>query len=182
MSGDSGAPAGNEFGDVAPHAHDGTLHEVRLLRLPIALHARAQQHSAELMREMYLIAQQLRGEAERMSTAKHLPTRLVELVELLGNQYNHLTFEQDRQLDGAVAAQMEEIDLAYRVPVAAAAAATRLGEMLDEADEFCRQGRHLLTLATPADLLRYRRWFLGEFVAQLGGGPATPWPQFAGIS
>jgi hypothetical protein len=51
--------------------------------------------------------------------------------------------------------------------------------MLDEADEFCRQGKHLLTLATPPDLRRYRQWFLGEFVAQIGGRPPTPWPLFA---
>lgn len=170
------------FREATPEAHDSALHEVRLLRLPISLHARAQQHSAELMREMYLIAQQLHGEAETMSSVMQLPARLVELVELLGNEYNHLTFEQDRQLDGAVAVQLEEIDLVYRVPVSAAVAAERLGEMLDAADEFCRQGRHLLTLATPVDLLRYRQWFLGEFVTQLGGGPATPWPQFAGMA
>jgi hypothetical protein len=51
--------------------------------------------------------------------------------------------------------------------------------MLDEVDEFCRQGKHLLTLATPPELVAYRRWYLGEFIAQLAGRPATPWPDYA---
>jgi hypothetical protein len=47
--------------------------------------------------------------------------------------------------------------------------------MLDDADEYCREGRHLLTLATPPDLLAYRRWYLQQFVDQARGRPATPW-------
>lgn len=166
-------------GMAAADVPDEALHEVQLLQLPIAIHARAQEHSAELLREMYLIAQQLHGEAERRSPATALPTRLIELVEVLSGQFNPFTAEQDRQLQDAVARQLEEIDLVYHVPLAAAAAAARLGDMLDEADEFCRQGQHLLTLATPPDLLRYRQWFLGEFLNQLGDGPVTPWPQYA---
>jgi len=52
--------------------------------------------------------------------------------------------------------------------------------MLDEADDYCRRGDHLLTLATPAEELRFRRWFVGEFVEQLGGAAPTPWPAYAG--
>jgi hypothetical protein len=63
----------------------------------------------------------------------------------------------------------------YRVPLAAGEACVELNAMLDEADEFCREG-DLLTLATPADQVAFRRWFLGEFVEQLGGGAPTPWP------
>jgi hypothetical protein len=66
----------------------------------------------------------------------------------------------------------------YQIPVAASSAAQQLGSMLDAADDFCRAGQHLLTLATPPELVRYRRWYLGEFVAQLADGPATPWPEY----
>jgi hypothetical protein len=48
-------------------------------------------------------------------------------------------------------------------------------DMLDEADAFCRGG-DLLMLATPDDQVAFRRWFLAEFVTQLGGGAPTPWP------
>ena len=71
-----------------------------------------------------------------------------------------------------------EIDLTYHVPPAAAGAAQQLGDMLDEADEYCRRGNHLLTLATPAEELRFRRWFISEFVDQLRGAPPTPWPDY----
>ena len=48
--------------------------------------------------------------------------------------------------------------------------------MLEEADDYCRRGDHLLTLATPEEERRFRRWFIGEFVDQIEGKPPTPWP------
>ena len=154
------------------------LHEVRLLQVPIAVHARAQEHNAELMREMYLIAQQRHHEAEESGTVKELPARLVELVEALTGEFAALTTAQDRLLDDAIAQGVPEIDVTYQIPVAASPAAQQLGSMLDAADDFCRAGQHLLTLATPPELVRYRRWYVGEFVAQLADGPATPWPEY----
>lgn len=59
----------------------------------------------------------------------------------------------------------------------AVAATVSLARMLDEADEFCRSGNHLLTLATPPELLAFRRWYLGEFNAQLQGQSPLPWPE-----
>ncbi len=54
--------------------------------------------------------------------------------------------------------------------------------MLDEADAYCRQGSHLLTLQTPPDQRAFRTWFLAEFLSQLAGGPPTPWPEYtAGV-
>lgn len=153
------------------------LHEVRLLGVPMALHAAAQEHSAELMREMYLIAQQLHASGGD-GVDEHLPVRLVELVEALTGEYSGWTVSQDRQLDDAAASGVESIDLVYQIPIGAGAAAEHLGGMLDEADEYCRAGQHLLTLATPPELLRFRQWFLGEFIRQLAGEPPTPWSEY----
>jgi hypothetical protein len=149
------------------------LHEVRLLKLPVAVHALAQEHGAELMREMYLLAQQVKE-----TGAQQLPTRLIALVDALGNQFGGLTTSQDLQLEAAIEAETAEIDVIYELPLAAGPAAQALGAMLDEADEFCLQGRHLLTLATPAESRRYRRWYLEQFTEQLSGEPATSWPDF----
>ena len=44
--------------------------------------------------------------------------------------------------------------------------------MIDEADDYCRQGEHLLTLASPPDCIAYREWYLGQVVGQLGRRPA----------
>jgi hypothetical protein len=149
------------------------LHEVRMLQIPIPLHARAQEHNAELLREMYLLAQQVKE-----SGSQQLPVRLVALVDALGTQFAGLTTIQDQQLDDAVAANVAEIDVIYHIPREAAVASRLINDMLDEADQFCRDGHHLLTLATPDDLLRYRRWFLGEFVDQVDGAAPTPWPDY----
>ena len=51
--------------------------------------------------------------------------------------------------------------------------------MLDEADAYCREGAHLLTVATPPEELRFRRWFISEFVVQVGGAAPTPWPDYS---
>jgi hypothetical protein len=153
------------------------LHEVHLLRLPVAIHAQAQEHGAELLREMYLLSLQL-GQEE----AHHVPVRLTELVDALGNQFGGLTTAQDLRLEAAIADSLDEIDVTYQLPVEVGAASSALGAMLDEADEFCLQGQHLLTLSTPEPSVRYRRWYLGEFVDQLAGKAPTSWPDYVGRS
>jgi len=159
---------------------DPDLYDVVLLELPLEVHARAQEHSAELLREMYLIAQAQHGKSEGAAGGgKHeLPRRLMELVDALTSSYGGLTNDQNRQLGDALDAGRDSIDLAYRVPLDVGAAVEQLGAMLDEADDYCREGQHLLTLATPPELLGYRRWYLSEFAAQLAGKSPTPWSQF----
>lgn len=146
------------------------LTEVRILELPVEVWAQAQEHVDELLREFTLLAEgQDLGE-------DHVPRRLLSLVDQLGREYDSLSTDQEAQLLAAYEAGVEALDLTYRIPPEAAGAAARLGEALDAADEFCRAGEHLLTLATPPDALAFRRWFLGEFVDQVAGAPPTAWP------
>lgn len=154
-------------------ADAASLHEVHLLRLPVAAHAQAQEHGAELLREMYLLSLQLKQE-----DAHQVPVRLTELVDALASQFGGLTTAQELRLEAAIADGLDEIDLTYQLPVEAGAASRALATLLNEADEFCRQGQHLLTLATPEPSKRYRDWYLGEFVAQLAGKPPTSWPDY----
>lgn len=146
---------------------------VRLIGVPVDLQQRAQQHSEGLMRELTLIAEQL----HQHEAVGELPVRLVMLVDRLSQQYAGLSEEQEQQLEEAFASGAETVDLTYRLPPSAAPAARDLGQMLDEADEYCREGRHLLTLATPPDLLAYRRWFLSQFTEQAAGRPPVPWAE-----
>jgi hypothetical protein len=150
--------------------NDDRLVTVSILGLPAGLHQRAQAHSDELMREFRLLTEQMRSEGPG-----HLPARLVTLVDSLGDRYSVFTEEQEDQLDAAIAAGESEIDVSYVLPAHAAQAAADLGTVLDEADDFCRSGQHLLTLATPPDCLAYRRWFLDEFIRQVAG--EEPWAQ-----
>ena len=50
----------------------------------------------------------------------------------------------------------------------------RFIDMLDLADEFCRQER-LLSLARSEEQQRFQRWYLGEFVRQGRDQDPLPW-------
>ena len=51
---------------------------------------------------------------------------------------------------------------------------SRFVELLDLADEFCREER-LLSLARSAEQRKFQVWFLGEFVRQADGEPPLSW-------
>jgi hypothetical protein len=148
---------------------------VQVIGLPTHLQAEAQQHNDELTRELMLVAEQLR----QSGSSGELPVRFVELVASLSGRYAMFTAEQEAQLNAAIAAGRPTIDLTYTVPVSAAAAAGALNGILDEADDYCRAGQLLLTLATPARLVSYRRWFLDQFVDQAGGAAPVPWADYS---
>jgi hypothetical protein len=153
---------------------EADLVEVYLNGLPVPIWARAQEHFQDLMREFALIA------ASSGSSVHPVPARLLELVDALTVEYAGLNDAQEQQLADAAAAGESTIDLVFRVPPQAAEAAAALGSVLDEADEFCRQGEHLLTLATPEDCLAYRRWYIAQFVDQLAGKPPVAWADWDG--
>jgi hypothetical protein len=147
------------------------LRRVRLLRLPVRLWVAAKQHNDELLREFALITTATAG-----GTEADIPQRLIDVIGRLRQQYGRGNEERDAQLFAAHDAGVEHLDFELELPLAAADALEHIGALLDEADAFCQQGRHLLTLATPPELLTYRRWFLGEMTAQLRGAAPTPWP------
>jgi hypothetical protein len=146
------------------------LVEVRLLALPLAAYKRAAEHNDELLREFALIKG---SEPEPRSP---VPARLLALIDELTARYRPFTATPSAARDEAMARGEAQVDLVYRVPPDAKQACLQLGTLLDEADEFCRAGEGLLTLATPPDALAFRRWFLGEFVRQIDGTPPTPFP------
>ena len=148
---------------------------VQIIGLPTALQSEAQQHTDEITRELMLVAEQMRQKGD----SEGLPVRFVELVSSLSGRYAMFTAEQEAQLSAAIAAGDPTVDLAYTVPVSAAAAAGELGRVLDEVDDYCVQGRLLLTLATPAPLVAYRQWFLDQFVDQAAGAPPVAWADYA---
>jgi hypothetical protein len=151
------------------------LLEVHLIGVPVPLWAQAQEHTDELIREFTLLAASLRD------TGAHdeVPVRLVELVEALTQRYSALTAEQETRLAKAARSRQAEIDdLVFLVPAEAAEAGAHLQALLDEADDYCRAGQHLLTLATPAEIVRFRNWYLDAFTDQLAGQPPTPWADY----
>jgi hypothetical protein len=156
-----------------PRAED--LITVEIVGLPVDVQLEAQQQNDELTRELVLVAEQLRQEGDSAA----LPVRFVELVGALSTRYSMFTVEQEQQLRTAIESGAERLDMTYRLPRSAAVAAAQLGEILDEADDYCRRGKLLLTLATPARLVTYRRWFLDQFVSQAAGGPPVSWAEYS---
>lgn len=157
-----------------PAVPDPPLVEVHLLRFPLGLWQESQEHVDELLREFALVAQ---GEEQEHHAS--VPRRLLDLVADLTAAYAGISARTEQERDDAIERGESEVDLVYRVPADITGAIDRLGDMLDEADGYCRQGSHLLTLQTPPDQLGFRRWFLSEFTAQLDGRPPTPWPDYA---
>jgi len=146
------------------------LVEVRLLRFPLPLWARSREHHEELMREFALLA--LSPEPIRPD----VPERLRTLIDSLGRQYGAAVEAGSAERDKAWMRGDTTCDLVYRVPRSVREASRLLSALLDEADEFCRAGHELLTLAAPADILAFRRWSLDEFVRQIDGHGPRPWP------
>ena len=145
------------------------LVEVHIIGLSLDAYRRTSEHNDELLREFALISQR-----EPEGTA--LPRRLLQVMDQLQSRYGGFTAGQTETMAGALARGEETIDLVYRVPREVKQACVELDGLLDEVDQYCRAGDDLLTLATPPDAVAFRRWFLGEFVAQVDGAPPTPWP------
>lgn len=151
----------------------GELVEVHLLGLPVPLAAKARQHFEGLTREFELIAA---GSAHGESRHE-VPVRLTQLVEALTGQFAGVNTEADERLEDAIEQELGVIDdHVLMLPVEAAEASMALGAMIDEADAYCRQGEHLLTLGSPPDCIAYREWYLGQVVSQLAGEPPIGWP------
>lgn len=153
---------------------DQVLGEVVLLDIPLELRDRAQQHSDELVREMALVALQI-GEGE----GRDLPVRLTQLVAEVQATFGAFSARPDAELDAASARGDATAQIVYHVPVSAGPFTRHLIDILEETDEFCRQGTYLLALASPPDIHAYRIWALREFERQLAGEAPTPWPEYA---
>ncbi len=166
------APAGEVFDfaqfverRVASAPPPEQLVPVRLLNMPVNVFADACVRLAELRRELRLLSL-AHGEEYPLAT---------ELSELF------LQVEQERrqslgvtQIDEAVAAGLDHADLEYHVPVSTPGTMAHLLEMLEKADEFCRDQK-LLVLASSPQQQALRRWYLGEFARQAAGKEPVPW-------
>ena len=152
------------------------LHPVRMLRLPVQVWAASQEHHDELLREFALMTA---GREDREDEAPPVPVRLLRLVEQLTASFAGSSDEQEARLFAAAARGDEVMDvLEFALPEAAGPACVQLEELLDEADEYCRAGHHLLTLATPDEIRLFRTWYLAQVREQVAGGPPEPWPDF----
>lgn len=139
--------------------------DVTVVGVPLRLYVGFQHHFQELRREVRLLA--LAHEAD-YPLAKHLSDLFGALERQLRDG---LGFSQ---IDEAVASGAEVADLQVRMPRAAATTLQRFIELLDLADQFCREER-MLSLARTPEQRDFQTWFLGEYVRQAAGATPTPW-------
>lgn len=176
---------GERYGEELGEKEGEELRQVRLVDFPVDTWAKAQEHMDELLREFTLIAGDLALRSDEETSpdpSEHaVPRRLLELITSLNARYGTFGEAQERHLSEALDSGVKTVPLVvYEMPFHAAEASRALAEMLEEADLYCSAGEHLLTLATPPELVEFRQWFLGEVIRQMSGEAATPWrPQSA---
>lgn len=148
------------------------LVEVRLIGLPLDLHQRAAEHAADVLREFDHLA-----EGPHASLA---PARLIELDRILSERFGPFVRSTEAELEASIDRGERSVDLVYEVPPEAAGSARELEQLWDEVDDYCRAGEYLLALATDPEQVDYRRWFLQQFVSQIGGRAPTSWKDWRG--
>jgi anti-sigma regulatory factor (Ser/Thr protein kinase) len=138
---------------------------VVLLDLPTQIYADFQRHYQELRRELRLLAL-AHGDAYPLATSLSSAFRAFD---------DALSRAQGMaDLDVAVEDGAERVDVTLLVAAGTAETASRMIDMLELADAFCRSER-LLSLATPPEQKAFQRWYLGEFVRQSAGELPESW-------
>jgi len=139
--------------------------DLRLDQLPVSLHLMAAEHIDGLLREFRWLS----------TDPSDTPVRILEVGNRLRRRSSAVMDPLTAVLNDAHRRGEASVDLAFPVPITAGDHCRTVGQLLDEADEYCRSGG-MLTLATPGPAVAYRRWFLGEFVRQVGGEGPVAWP------
>ncbi|NYD40388.1 ATP-binding protein [Nocardioides panaciterrulae] len=151
-----------------PHEDDVT---VAILGVPLRTHLLFQHHYRELRREVRLLA--LAHESD-YPLAK-------SLSDVFGSLDRELRENMGaEQIDAALLTGREHTDLHLRVRRETAGQIGRFLELLELADDFCRQQR-LLSLARSPEQQQFQRWFLGEFVRQGADAAPVPWEAHSGV-
>jgi hypothetical protein len=144
---------------------------VEFRRAPAELLQEARMHLEAITREFQLIE----FSDEEVESP---PARLLDVISRLQANYDRLGFAGDRRfaLD-AIERGESTVDFELPVPAEAGSAARLLITLMEETDAWCERGE-LLTLASPPDQRRMRRWFFGEIERQTAGGAPIPWDDF----
>lgn len=143
---------------------------IHLRGVPPSLYARVVARQDELLREFMHIAY---AQPEDRGS---IPARLLALMEEVRTRHAASSARLREHLVAALDAGEECIDLALPAAPRMAEDARALLEAFEEADEYCRSGE-LLTLEAPAEVVEFRRWYLGEVIRQSRGEHPRPWPE-----
>lgn len=138
---------------------------VRLLDIPAVEFVRLHLHVDDLMRELEII------DVGHRAGVAAAPIELRDLMRRLLLHYAEAREAAWAQAEAAAADGRAALDMELLLPVEAADAAVELAELFDRADALSRAGV-LLTMPTPPELVRLRRWTVDELCRQLQEGAA----------
>ncbi len=148
-----------------------TLH-VTLGEVPTDLLLAAKRHVDNLVREFALASM-----GERAGTTAPVPGPLAELIESVVHRFAEARVEIKRQATAAARSGAHHTILELDLPLDVADTAQEYADALDALDVHSRANR-LLTLETPPQHRVFRRWYIGEIIAQLraaeAGEPGPP--------
>ncbi len=144
-------------------------HAVLLRALPVDLYSDCYLHHQELRRELRLLAL---AHGDTYPIAGSISRVFRSFDEQLRRSGG--TSVLDAALEGEAASKALDVPLV--VPQTLPHTASRMIDMLELADTFCRSER-LLSLATSPEQRAFRRWYLGEFVRQCDGEKPIPWTE-----
>lgn len=158
-AGPEGAAQG-EWADEADHDRPD-VHHVTLGEVPTDLLVAAKRHVDNLLREFALASL-----GERRRTTAPVPPALAELIDRVVHRFAEARMEIKRQATEAATAGASHTVLELDLVPDMADAAQEYADALDALDAHLR-GNQLLTLETPHRHKVFRRWYIGEIVAQL---------------
>jgi anti-sigma regulatory factor (Ser/Thr protein kinase) len=139
---------------------------VHLLNVPTEAMQATLAHSAELRRELRLLAV---AHQDTYPVASDLSTFFSALARDFRWQMG------GEPLREALVAGLPRLDIDVKASADSGARFARLIELYELADAFCRNER-LLTLARTPELVAFETWMFGEFVRQSAGKEPHPWP------
>jgi hypothetical protein len=148
-----------------PEEELGERIPVTLRGAPVELVEGAINHAAELQRELRLLAL---DHEESYPVANDLSEFFSALVRDFRGQFLSLELMEAREQG------RHQLDLEVRAPLDSGTRFTRLAELLDLADVFCRAERLLILARSPLQV-EFQRWFCNEFVRQSAGEQPLSW-------
>jgi anti-sigma regulatory factor (Ser/Thr protein kinase) len=148
-----------------PELDTDDLATVRLLNMPVELFGHLRRHFNELGRELRLLT---------ISEPETYPIAVEFSEAYLQVEHERRHVQGLQQLDDAMTAGSDTVDLTYRTPRTAPASMARLSALLDQIYESFAE-RSLLAVRPPEDLLALQHWYLGEFARQGRGEEPLPW-------
>lgn len=136
---------------------------VELLGFPVAIYLESRAHTDSLARELALMA--MGGPAPRAPAEQ-----VGELVDTYSATLSSASWQDThRRILEAQERGEATVDLRFTLPVDAVPGIERYRALLEEAEEYCRNGA-LLTVEAPPAVRAWRTWYFDQLISQLRDG------------